>query len=212
MLIPLVFTYSGTSMYPFLRESDILLINPDSGYLLSKGDIILFEHPENKNSIVHRIVSIEGDRVYTKGDNSRKPDPWVLKKTDIKGTVIQIWRNRKIIHILRDKDLKRKDLYQPLLDIIWPLYIYLKPLYKSAALKGILYNLLPSRLKPRPVIYNSDDTIKLRLFMNKTYAARYDELQKKWFIKPPFRLIISQECMDKAISDFEKLLLAGQNS
>lgn len=211
--IPLVLTYSGTSMYPKLRESDMLRIYTGSKYLPSKGDIILFEHPDNKNPIVHRIIEIEEDRIYTKGDNSHEPDPWVLTQADIKGTVIQIWRNRKTIHILKDKGLQRKkNIHQLLLNIIWPIYLYLKPIYKSATLNGIFYNLLPYRLKPRPVIFTSNNNAILYLIFNKINVARYDRSQKKWFIKPPFRFMISRECMDKARLDFEKYLLDRQNS
>lgn len=211
-LIPKVITYRGTSMYPVLRESDILRIYQSPGYIPSKGDIVLFEHPENSNPVVHRIFEIKGDRIYTKGDNSHKPDPWVLRKADIKGTVTQIWRNRKSISIGKDELQKQRGIYQSLLDITWPIYLYLRPLYKSAALKGVFYNLLPGGLKPRPVIFTADNMVTLRLLIKKTYVARYDRSQKKWFIKPPFRLIISQECMDKARLYLEKHLSARQNS
>lgn len=212
--IPSVITYRGTSMYPALRESDILRIYKDSGYIPSRGDVILFEHPENKNPVVHRIIEIEGSRFYTKGDNSHEADPWVLKRSDIKGTVVQIWRNKRTIHIFKNKNYLQRSttIYQQLLNLTWPLYMFIRPVYKSAALKGIFYNFLPSRLKPRPVIFTSENIVKLCLFINKTYVARYDTTQKQWFIKPPFRFAVSQECMDKARLDFEKHLLSGQNS
>ncbi|MFC1494711.1 signal peptidase I [Thermodesulfobacteriota bacterium] len=212
-LIPNVITYKGTSMYPALRKSDILKINSAPKYPPSKGDIILFEHPENKNSVIHRIISTEAGRICTKGDNNRKPDAWVLKQEDVKGTVTQIWRNRKIIHILKGMNYHgQPEKYQALLNLTWPVYLYLRPVYKSNALKGIFFNLLPYRLKPRPVIFTSNNNVRLYLMINKTNVARYDRLNKKWFIKPPFRFIVSRECMDKARRDFEKHLLEKQNS
>lgn len=213
LLVPNVLTYKGTSMYPTLRKSDILKINSYPEYPPSRGDIVLFEHPKEKTDVIHRIIKIEEDRIYTKGDNSDEPDPWVLKRKDIKGTIKQIWRNRKIIPVgEKINQQNQRGMYQYLLDIIWPIYLYLRPVYKSAALKGILYDLLPQRLKPRPVIFTSKRNARLYLMINKTNVARYDRLHKKWLIKPPFRLIISQECMDKARLDFEKYLSARQDS
>ena len=213
-MIPQVIKYRGTSMYPVLRESDILRIYRNPEYIPLKGDIILFEHPENKKNIVHRINAIEGDQIYTKGDKIHEPDPWILKQSDIKGTVIQIWRNKKSIQVMKIKNYLQGSMpeSQRLLNLVWPLYMYLRPVYKSAALKGILYNLLPGVLKPRPVIFTADNTVKLRLLINKINVARYDWSQKKWFIKPPFRFLISQECMDKARLAFEKHLSASQDS
>lgn len=213
-LIPKVVTYRGTSMYPLFRESDILRIYKSLDYIPVKGDIILFEHPDNINPVVHRIYKIKGDRIYTKGDNTPKPDPWVLKKSDIKGRVIQIWRNKRTIQVMGENNYLQgpSALYQQLLNLAWPLYMYLRPAYKSTVLKGIFYSLLPGALKPRPVIFTADNTIKLRLLINKTYVARYDRSEKKWVIKPPFRFLISQECMDKARLDFEKYLLTRKES
>jgi len=197
-------------MYPALRESDILKIYADSEYFPSKGDIVLFEHPENKNNVIHRVIAIEGDRIFTKGDNTHKPDPWTLRRNEIKGIVTQIWRNKKTIHVYNYHQ-KSVQTYQRLQNLVWQLYLYLKPVYKISPLKGIFYKLLPDRIKPRPVIFTSGSTVKLCLFLNKIYIARYDNIRGKWFIKPPFKFMISQECMDNARIIFEKHLLPSQN-
>ena len=213
-LLPHIITYRGTSMYPVLRESDILRIYKSPGYIPLKGDIILFEHPENRTNVVHRVNKIEDNRIYTKGDNSHEPDPWVLKQTDIRGVVVQIWRNKKTIQVMSKNNYPRgyADLYQQFLNLAWPLYLHLRPLYKSSALQGIFHNLLPGKLKPRPFIFNSGNTVKLCLLINRKNVARYDNLQKRWFIRPPFRFVISQECMDNAKLDFEKYLSTPKES
>ncbi len=206
--IPLVLTYSGTSMYPALRESDILRIYSDPEYTPSKGDIVLFDHPENKKTIVHRVIKIEGDRIYTKGDSSREQDPWVLNFSEVKGAVDQIWRNKKIIQILKRGHQHQglSGVTQILSDLSWRLYNYSRALYRTNLLMGLFYTFLPNKIKPRPFIFTSGRVFRLYLLINKTRVARYDSTAKKWIIKPPFRFFISRECMDNASRNFEKYL------
>ena len=207
-IIPETLTYCGTSMYPFLRESDILRIYSGSEYIPSKGDIILFEHPENKKNIVHRIIGIEGGRIYTKGDSSREQDPWSLKPSEIKGVVAHIWRNNKTIHILSRGNQKSwpSVKVRSLSNLAWRLYYYLRPLYRTSLVTGLFYNFIPNGIKPRPFIFTSGRVFKLYLLINKTRVARYDRTAKKWIIKPPFRFFINRECMDNASRNFEKYL------
>lgn len=62
----------GMSMYPLLRENDLVIIIPPRN--LQLGDIVVFKNDRNEY-IIHRIIAIasckDGGKVYiTKGDNN----------------------------------------------------------------------------------------------------------------------------------------------
>lgn len=60
-------TVSGSSMLPILNEGDIVTVNKKSVYEV--GDILVFAY-KNDKVIAHRLIKIERDRYYCKGDNS----------------------------------------------------------------------------------------------------------------------------------------------
>ena len=77
-------------MKPAINSGDLVVIgstgSPFTGKL-APGEIITFEH--NKSLITHRIVSIEGDTIYTKGDGQEEIDPWPVSRFfDVKGSYI----------------------------------------------------------------------------------------------------------------------------
>jgi len=66
-------TISSGSMWPALKTGDIVLLQGvDTAEDLKEGDIIAFRH--KGGLAIHRIVSIEGDRITTKGDANTKQD------------------------------------------------------------------------------------------------------------------------------------------
>jgi signal peptidase I len=65
------------SMLPTLDEGSTLILSTQFNQTsLVVGDIVLYDSPEYKN-IVHRIIDINGDRYYLKGDNNKIPDGWI---------------------------------------------------------------------------------------------------------------------------------------
>ena len=78
------------SMQPTIKSGDMVIIgSPGSLFTesLAPGEIITFER--NKNLVTHRIVSMEGDTIYTKGDGQEEADPWSVSRFfDVKGSYI----------------------------------------------------------------------------------------------------------------------------
>jgi signal peptidase I len=68
-------TISSGSMWPALKEGDVVLLKGvDSIDDVKVGDIVAFRHKEG--FAIHRIVSIEGEQIITKGDaNTREDEP-----------------------------------------------------------------------------------------------------------------------------------------
>lgn len=76
------------SMAPTFMVGDLVLSEGLSKNI-SVGDIIVFNPPRKKEIYVHRVYSISGETIKTKGDNG-PVDTWKLTKTNILGKVVDI--------------------------------------------------------------------------------------------------------------------------
>lgn len=72
------------SMEPALSVGDMLIVVPQDNY--SEEDVIVFQRGRG-SAVVHRIISIEGEEIITKGDaNNTCDEP--ISPSEIKGKVI----------------------------------------------------------------------------------------------------------------------------
>ena len=74
-ITPLLVVKSG-SMEPTLRVGDVIVIEPASPEDIKVGDVIVFWNPWYGNLVVHRVVHITEEGVYTRGDANAGIDPW----------------------------------------------------------------------------------------------------------------------------------------
>jgi signal peptidase I len=73
-------------MEPTLTGGDIIITTPvDDVDELSKGDIIAFKDPSRGVTVTHRVVSVGGNSVQTKGDAYDRSDPWLVPEENVKG-------------------------------------------------------------------------------------------------------------------------------
>lgn len=70
------------SMAPTIRAGDVVLIKPITSEITT-GMIITYNH--GSKAITHRVVMVNGDKLYTKGDNSDQIDPWEVPVSSIVG-------------------------------------------------------------------------------------------------------------------------------
>ena len=86
--LPMPFGFGMTvvlsgSMEPELSVDDLLIVTPSDTYEV--GDVVVYQ--TQRTAVVHRIVSIKGDKIITRGDaNNTDDDP--ITKENIKGKVI----------------------------------------------------------------------------------------------------------------------------
>ena len=84
------YVVKSDSMQPTIKCGDMVIIgSPGSPFTgeIAPGEIITFER--NENLITHRIVSVDGDTIYTKGDGQEEADPWTVSRFfDVKGSYI----------------------------------------------------------------------------------------------------------------------------
>lgn len=83
--IPSVFGYSmliiaSPSMTGSIEAGDAIIIKNSDSYAV--GDVITYFPADESFSVTHRIVRMEGDKFYTKGDanQSEDPDPVLIEK------------------------------------------------------------------------------------------------------------------------------------
>jgi len=73
------------SMVPTINMGDMIVTGPVSGEV-DKGAIITYEL--NNEVITHRVHSVDGDNLITKGDAVEDTDPWFVSASDIKGAYL----------------------------------------------------------------------------------------------------------------------------
>lgn len=78
---------STGSMEPTIKAGSVVLSSLEIEEI-NRGDIIVFTSPENEEiTIVHRVMDIENNEYFTKGDNNENDDDWTVFKDNIKGKV-----------------------------------------------------------------------------------------------------------------------------
>jgi hypothetical protein len=73
-------------MAPAFWSGDLVLIQSISEDY-QNGDIVVFQNPDlaAQEYVIHRISSIDLDKIQTMGDNNNYEDDWTLEKEDIIG-------------------------------------------------------------------------------------------------------------------------------
>jgi signal peptidase len=89
---------TGTSMLPAIRPGDVLRIRRRLSNELRLGQIVLYTR--NGRLIAHRIISISGKFLITRGDSLQSVDPPV-RESEVVGSVDGILRNRREVDARR---------------------------------------------------------------------------------------------------------------
>ncbi|NMB79964.1 MAG: S26 family signal peptidase [Methanomicrobiales archaeon] len=93
---PFRFTAYGHSMSPFIRNRDILTIEPLPAGSPRAGDVVAFTYPALGNLVVHRVITAEPRTCLIKGDNRRETD-LPVDREHILGRVTRVERNGRIV-------------------------------------------------------------------------------------------------------------------
>jgi signal peptidase I len=97
------FKAHGWSMYPFIRDGDVLTIQPADPSALKPGDIIFYTTSDNR-AVAHRIVGKKNrdNRIMLllRGDSLFGSDGWIQAEQII-GQVISLERRQKVMRLNR---------------------------------------------------------------------------------------------------------------
>lgn len=80
----------GESMTPAIYQGDVIIVYKVPEDELKAGDIVTFSKIAGGFYTTHRIVRIEDEKIYTKGDPNDSEDSGYLLYSDIVGKVIYI--------------------------------------------------------------------------------------------------------------------------
>ena len=74
------------SMSGTIEEGDLIIVKRADEYKI--GDIVTFLGQGDEIPTTHRIIRIDGDKFYTKGDANNAEDPRAVLKEDVVGKVV----------------------------------------------------------------------------------------------------------------------------
>ncbi|MHB8837183.1 MAG: S26 family signal peptidase [Candidatus Methylomirabilia bacterium] len=188
--------YDGPSMNPTLREPEIMEVVPYDGRPLRIGDVALFLSPKAGRLVVHRIVRVTPAGVSTLGDNNTEEDNVLLQPKSIKGRVVAAWRGRKRRRIAggyRGRWTGRWCRWWRAPDR--GVSSLLRPLYHSLSRRGLIARWLPAGLRPRVVEFQARGRDRSRLLWGRHVIGRYDDRNRRWLIRRPFRLFVDERTL-----------------
>jgi signal peptidase I len=81
-------TITSGSMWPVLKENDLILMRGLSGKDAQIGMIIVYKNPQGFT--IHRLVKKDGDKLVTRGD-ANNIDDTPIASADVIGTVVNWW-------------------------------------------------------------------------------------------------------------------------
>ena len=84
-----MFMVKGQSMEPTINLGDMVISVPTGGFLSSKiepGTIVTYH--KGNSMVTHRVISIEGNNLITKGDAVEDPDSQPLPISEVQGVYL----------------------------------------------------------------------------------------------------------------------------
>lgn len=94
--VPFRFAARGVSMYPSLRDGDVVTVAPLAGSAPRVGDVVAFRNGEER-LVVHRVVAARDDVVEIRGDNCPSSDG-VFERAAVLGIVARVERAGREVH------------------------------------------------------------------------------------------------------------------
>ncbi|MGQ9572890.1 MAG: signal peptidase I, partial [Dehalococcoidia bacterium] len=77
-----IYVVQSPSMKPTLQPGDAVVVKPLDGSV-EAGQVIIYEM--QGKLITHRVVRVDGDAIYTKGDAAEEEDPWGIERSAVRG-------------------------------------------------------------------------------------------------------------------------------
>jgi len=185
--------YIGNSMFPTLREGDILKISPYKDRDIRVGDVVVFNSPYWKIPIVHRVVSFDKKGIRTKGDNKIPIDDCILQPNKIIGRVVSAQRGKKEVKIL---DGLPGQIYTLILEtgkrIDMLVSTILRPVYRCLTRTGIFRKLFSRWIHIHVLCFKQGDGLEMQLQLGRRVIGRRLPGQNQWHIVRPFKVFVDE--------------------
>ena len=185
--------YMGSSMYPALKASDTIHVLLCGGKQIRRGDVIVFSTQNSNDMVVHRVVSISGRGLRTRGDNNNDIDSCFLSPDRVIGRVVHVQRGDRLLTIYGGtRGLLYASAIRFLCNIDSVISSFLNPAYHRLAKTGLLRRWLPDEMRMRVLSFNRSDGMEFQLLMAGRVIGRLLPGKNEWFIRRPFRLFVDE--------------------
>ena len=179
----------GESMLPTLRPGDLLDVAHCDR--VEPGDVIVYLPPGGDRWTVHRVFSVDGHGIRTRGDNNRSADPDFLQHKDILGRVTRFSRGRASGRVFGGSAGRVLALLVRALHRMNGLACrLLSPMYHRLCRRGLFRRLVPAAMRPRVLSVGQGEAQQLLLFMGRRMVGRRRPGEASWEIRRPYRLFV----------------------
>ncbi len=97
--LPVRFRAHGGSMWPAIRDGDVVTVAPLGARKPARGEVVAFRRPESDRLLLHRVASVAGETMLVRGDNAGAPDG-VVAACDALGVVSALERSGRPAGVL----------------------------------------------------------------------------------------------------------------
>ncbi len=187
---------NGPSMRPTLLPGDKIETEKIAFELLRRGDIIVYNSPENiRLNIIHRIIKRDEHSLTTRGDNNSQVDPYEVRSEHRPLKVVAIERgSRRLLINKHGIILHHFSLIKRKLRIFRDRYLH--PFYAFIADSGIFYP-IGTLFKTDIYRFKRPQGTELQLFIGKHRIGVLYPQKEKWQICFPWRILINASELDK---------------
>ena len=180
---------NGPSMKPTLRPGDKINIKEVAFEELKRGDIIVYNNPENiRINIIHRIIGEDSDGLITRGDNNSNADPYRVRAEHrpLKVTAFErgsrrypVSRHGMLVHKFRILQKKSKLLIPGFLFSI-----------SAAIAESGIFHPIGKLFKTEVCKFKRPGGTELQLFIGRRRIGFLRPNENKWYISFPWKLFI----------------------
>ncbi len=173
-------------------QGDFLQTKACNLHKLIPGDVVVFRdmREKDKNShIIHRIISVDGDSLVTKGDNVKYIDAFPVTIGNLIGRVDKLERKGNL-HKVRG-GLKGLYLARTKYFFRWFVFRLYKKMTSFSIISFFVKLLLKNTSKKIiKVKINTDEKEVTKWILNRNVIARKGPGENNFYVKKPFDLII----------------------
>ena len=189
------FVYHGASMIPTFHNGDFLYVR-SGGQKLTVGDVVVFSNSDTGKYVVHRVVSLSGADLITRGDHNHLCDPLPVSLKQVVGRV-DFLENRRGIFSVRNGRLGTR-----LAQFGQKVYLmkrsiramFRKPygLLKTSRLVAMIWR--PKIIKMR---IQTEQGPRIKYLYNMRTVAVWDPTRQYFECRKPFDLILPSHLDEK---------------
>ena len=97
--VPFRFRAGGSSMAPFIRDGDVILVSPLRDDSPGVGEVVAFLHPETEKLVVHRVIGRREAGCLIQGDNAEGRTADLVSPRNVLGRVTRVERGGRNVRL-----------------------------------------------------------------------------------------------------------------